>query len=75
MSAFIDVSALIAFLRDEPGADPVENVLNVPQNCYVHALNLCEVYYDFCRASNQNAAEAARLRYLPNRFHPVMWRE
>jgi PIN domain nuclease of toxin-antitoxin system len=59
MSAVIDASALIAFLRDEPGADAVENVLGLPQTCYVHALNLCEVYYDFWRASNQNAAEAA----------------
>jgi PIN domain nuclease of toxin-antitoxin system len=54
MSAVIDASALIAFLRDEPGADAVENVLDLPETCYVHALNLCEVYYDFWRASNQN---------------------
>jgi len=59
MSAVIDASALIAFLRDEPGAEAVENVFDLPQTCYVHALNLCEVYYDFWRASNQNAAEAA----------------
>ena len=59
MSAVIDASALIAFLRDEPGAEAVENVLGLPQTCYVHALNLCEVYYDFWRASNQNAAEVA----------------
>jgi PIN domain nuclease of toxin-antitoxin system len=59
MSAVVDASALIAFLRDEPGADAVENVLGLPQTCYVHALNLCEVYYDFWRASNQNEAEAA----------------
>ena len=37
----------------------VENVLGLPQTCYVHALNFCEVYYDFWRASNQNEAEAA----------------
>lgn len=59
MSAVIDASALIAFLRDEPGAETVENVLGLPQTCYAHALNLCEVYYDFWRASNQNVAEAA----------------
>jgi PIN domain nuclease of toxin-antitoxin system len=59
MSAVIDASALIAFLRDEPGADVVESVLLAPQKCYAHALNLCEVYYDFFRASNQDAAEAA----------------
>jgi PIN domain nuclease of toxin-antitoxin system len=54
----IDASALIAFLRDEPGADVVEDALSA-QKCYAHALNLCEVYYDFLRASNQDAAEAA----------------
>ena len=59
MSAVIDASALIAFLRDEPGADVVEKVLSAPEKCYAHALNLCEVYYDFFRASNQDAAEAA----------------
>jgi PIN domain nuclease of toxin-antitoxin system len=59
MSAVIDASALIAFLRDEPGAEMVENVLSLPQSCYAHALNLCEVYYDFWRASNQDTAEAA----------------
>ena len=59
MGTVIDASALIAFLRDEPGADVVENVLPGPEKCYAHALNLCEVYYDFFRASNQDAAEAA----------------
>lgn len=59
MSRVIDASALIAFLRDETGADVVENALSAPEKCYAHALNLCEVYYDFFRASNQEAAEAA----------------
>jgi PIN domain nuclease of toxin-antitoxin system len=59
MNAIIDASAAIAFLRDEPGADAVERILDLSQACYVHALNLCEVYYDFWRASTQPAAEAA----------------
>jgi PIN domain nuclease of toxin-antitoxin system len=59
MGTVIDASALIAFLRYEPGAGAVENVIDLPQTCYVHALNLCQVYYDFWRASNQNAEEAA----------------
>jgi len=37
----------------------VQNLLNLTQTCYVHALNLCEVYYDFWRASSQEAAESA----------------
>ena len=67
MSTVIDASALIAFLRDETGADVVENVLSAPGKCYAHAMNLCEVYYDFFRSSNRDAAEAAihgRLRDL-----------
>jgi PIN domain nuclease of toxin-antitoxin system len=59
MNAVIDACALIAFLRDEPGADAVRNILTGPQTSYVHALNLCEVYYDFWRAANRNAAESA----------------
>jgi PIN domain nuclease of toxin-antitoxin system len=58
VNTVIDASALIAFLRDEPGAE-VESLLSGPEKCHAHALNLCEVYYDFFRASNQDAAEAA----------------
>jgi PIN domain nuclease of toxin-antitoxin system len=58
MSAVFDASALISFLRDEPGASAVQNLLSLPQS-YVHALNLCEVYYDFWRAATQEAAESA----------------
>jgi PIN domain nuclease of toxin-antitoxin system len=57
MSTVIDACALIAFLRDEPGAEAVQNLLS--RRCYVHALNLCEVYYDFWRAANRQAAESA----------------
>jgi predicted nucleic acid-binding protein len=59
MSTVLDASALISFLRDEPGADAVQNLLSLTQTCYVHALNLCEVYYDFWRASSQETAESA----------------
>jgi len=40
-------------------AETVQNVLSLPQTCFVHALNLCEVYYDFWRASTQKAVESA----------------
>lgn len=59
MSVVFDASALIAFLRDEPGAGAVQNRLSGRQECHVHALNLCEVYYDVWRASTQEAAESA----------------
>jgi predicted nucleic acid-binding protein len=51
---------MIAFLRDEPGAEVLEEILNDPQSvCYAHAVNLCEVYYDFLRSEGESAAEAA----------------
>lgn len=45
---------MIAFLRDEPGAEVVASVLSDSDStCYAHSLNLCEVFYDFHRASGQ----------------------
>jgi len=48
---------MIAFLRGEPGADAVaEILLDSESPCYAHALNLCEVFYDFERAANRQDA-------------------
>jgi hypothetical protein len=66
MSVVIDASGLIAYLRDEPGAEIVDSVLVSPSTCYAHAMNLCEVYYDFFRASDQDVAEAAIQDLLPS---------
>jgi predicted nucleic acid-binding protein len=53
----LDASAMIAFLRDEPGADAVAEALLDPEShCYAHALNLCEVFYDFQRAASRQEA-------------------
>ena len=50
----LDASAMIAFLRGEPGADAVaEILLDSESQCHAHALNLCEVFYDFERAANR----------------------
>lgn len=48
MNVVLDASAMIAFLRDEASAEVVMNQMRLPE-CHVlaHALNLCEVYYDF----------------------------
>ena len=56
----LDASAMIAYLRDEPGAGVVaEALLDPASKCHAHALNLCEVFYDFHRASGrQEALEA-----------------
>ncbi|MGA9996895.1 MAG: PIN domain-containing protein [Pyrinomonadaceae bacterium] len=51
----LDASAIIAWLRNEPGADLVDNVINdLNSLCVAHAINLCEVYYD----AHRNAGEA-----------------
>lgn len=46
----LDASAIVAFLRDEPGADTVALLLAERENrCLVHAVNLCEVFYGAVR--------------------------
>jgi PIN domain nuclease of toxin-antitoxin system len=56
----LDASAMMAFLRDESGADVVaEALLDPGAQCYAHALNLCEVFYDFHRASGREEAVRA----------------
>jgi len=60
MNLTMDAGALIAFLKREIGADGVEALLLDEDNlCSVHALNMCEVYYDFYREHGESGAEAA----------------
>ena len=48
---------MIAYLRGEPGAEVVSRVLLDPAHqCVAHAVNLCEVYYDFFRAGGEAVA-------------------
>lgn len=55
-----DACAMIALLRKEPGEDVVANHLAHPgATCYAHALNLCEVYYNFHRDESEAAAVGA----------------
>lgn len=56
----LDASAIIAYLRAEPGADVVEQLLaddNEP--CMVHAINLCEVYYKLQRYEDEREVRSA----------------
>jgi PIN domain nuclease of toxin-antitoxin system len=47
-----DACALIALLKREPGGNVVDQLLATPKSSHIiHAINLCEVYYDFIRAS------------------------
>ena len=53
-----DSSALLAFLRDETGGAFVEGLIDdadVPQ--YIHAVNLCEIFYNLLRRQGMDAAE------------------
>ena len=60
MPTVLDASAVIAYLRGEPGAEEVKNALAVePPNCMAHSVNLCEVFYDFLKRGEENAAHAA----------------
>ena len=55
----LDASAIIAWLRNELGADVVDNAIcDLNSQCLVHAVNLCEVYYDAYRRSGASGAEA-----------------
>ena len=56
----IDSSAMIALLRREPGHTVVRDIIeNTNNTCFAHAINLCEVFYDFARASDEAEAEQA----------------
>lgn len=56
----LDANAMIAFLRDESGAEIVEQtLLNKDTSVFAHSINLCEVYYDTIRFGGETAAEKA----------------
>ncbi|MBI3919807.1 MAG: PIN domain-containing protein [Armatimonadetes bacterium] len=57
----LDASALIAYLRQEPGHEIVTRRLTAARKgqeiLWMHAVNLCEVYYDALRRSGKALAE------------------
>ncbi len=53
----LDACAVLAFLRKEPGHETVRAIIeDVGNDCFVHALNLCEVFYGIHRESGEAAA-------------------
>ena len=55
----LDASAMIAWLRDEPGADVVDAAIrDIDSLCLAHAINLCEVFYDAYRNSGESGAQS-----------------
>lgn len=60
MIRVFDASALIAYLRAEPGGEIVNDVITHPTSvCFAHAINLCEVYYDAVRVGGVAMAEGS----------------
>jgi PIN domain nuclease of toxin-antitoxin system len=51
---------MIAYLRDETGADIVQNLLvDDTELCMAHAINLCEVYYKLVRYTDEEEVRSA----------------
>ena len=56
----IDANAVTALLRGEAGKETVlERLTNPDTQCLMHAVNLCEVYYDALRDGGESAANEA----------------
>ena len=54
----LDACALLALIRNEDGAIMVRQALEAEDNiCLVHAVNLCEVYYDCLRCYGNDPTE------------------
>lgn len=60
MTHALDACAMLAYLKGEPGALVVDALLRDPNEaCCAHAINLCEVYYDFIRRADERTARQA----------------
>ena len=58
MRYVLDACALLALIKKEDGALTVRQVLEAENNvCLVHAVNLCEVYYDCLRCYGNDPTE------------------
>jgi len=80
----LDSSAMLAYLHGEPGGDLIRDVLldeerDVP--AYAHAINLCEVFYDFLVDGGPAEAESALASLLAagvierNDMDAAFWRD
>lgn len=65
MNLILDANALIAYLHGETGSNYVEGMLFDPRAiCFVHAVNLCEVFYEFRRLGGEGRGQGAVLDLL-----------
>jgi predicted nucleic acid-binding protein len=77
----LDACAMIAYLKGEQGGATVDRLLQDRRNtCYAHAINLCEVYYDFIRRADETTAEQVIADLAANGvaergdLDPAIWR-
>lgn len=57
MNYTLDACSLIAFFRHEVGGDVIRDILlDSRSNVAIHAINMCEVYYDLDREEGIRAA-------------------
>ncbi len=56
----VDASAIIAYLKGEPGQDVLAALLRDDRNVlWMHVLNVCEVYYNYLRSDGAAKADEA----------------
>jgi ribonuclease VapC len=57
----LDACALLAFYKNEKGADKIETLIEESKAeqhiLYMHSINLIEVYYHFCRIAGKEKAD------------------
>jgi uncharacterized protein with PIN domain len=55
-----DACAVVALLQAEAGASVVSDLLEERHRCVIHAVNVCEVYYDLYRRDGEEIADGLR---------------
>ncbi len=81
MKCVLDACAAIALLRGEKGNAEILDLLEHPRTTpSIHALNLCEVYYDFLLAADPDTANQAIRTilamgiYIHEGTRPTIWK-
>lgn len=85
MSVVLDSSAMLAYIRGEPGADVVDGFFDLLEEgdfgVFAHSTNLAEVFYDMISTDGHGAAENAVRDFKGaglierNDLDGVFWRE
>jgi len=61
----LDACALLSLIKNEDGATVVRQALESEDNvCLIHAINLCEVYYDCLRCCGSDAADNLVAKFI-----------